>query len=69
MVRVEGRHRGVSFPEGVDSVWGFFEGGVDPLASGAEALLCWAMTMVLGDFSHAMPWKGLAMSPVSPAYG
>lgn len=69
MVRVEGRCCGVSFPEGVGSVWGFLEGRVDPLASGAEALLCWATTMVLGDFSHAMPWKGLAMSPESPTYG
>lgn len=69
MVRGEGRRCRVSFPEGVGSVWGFLEGEVDPLARGAEALLCWAMTTVLGDFSHAILWKGLAMSPASPAYG
>ena len=69
MVRGEGRHCGVSFPEGVGSVWGFLEAEVDPLARGAEALLCWATTTVLGDFSHAILWKGLAMSPAFPAYG
>ena len=41
---------------------------MDPQASGADALLCWATPTALGDFPRAVPWKGLAVSPVSQAY-